>query len=840
MSLLVARVRVCGALCGVLLSMLWAMPAWAVTETFPTELRWVIPSIVNGSNQDPKYLYEHSYSSDLEACKAQAPSYLSGVYSGPEEWLNPENTMGHNCFGYDGATLYQAGRTWQKPYCAALESWTGSCEVTCPDGMIWVAEKHQCLPPLILPLAMNPPKCDCATKVVADPGMGNPIYPLRGVKREVVDTGLRLGRLTLQFTYDSTARIPKQPVEQAKWVDPGQRGGVLGGDLWFSNLHRRLSFLPQPNAQAPIRTLAQRGNGVTRVLSRMDGGAPVSWEQPHGTDRLYAPSSPYYIDGTENVQETYDWSGRLTEMVWTDGTHVWLSYSGGNAALPGMLIQASDNRGHSLSFSYVDPGSGAAPRLSTITDAAGRVTMLDYDGQGNLASIGWPDGRTRGFVYDESLPWALTGLIDERGVRYASFGYDAAGRAISTEHAGGVGRYSVSYATPPTMRIERAVEFGYAVHSIRWDNVGGAVLTEPNGNTRNLDASSMDGRSFLAGQSQAAGAGSAASTSVQRFDENGNGASVDDLNGNRSCYVHDLGRNLPTVEVTGLTSSQACESVTPTNVALPAGLVKTTTQWHPDWRLPAKVASPGRITTWIYNGQPDPFNGGQRASCSTADVIAPDWKPIAMLCKQVEQATTDGDGHLGFSASLQAGPPIRVRTWTYNERGQVLTAKGTRGNVNDTVTRSYYNDTTADHTLGDLATVTDARGKVTTFNRYNKLGQVLQSTDANGAVTLNTYDLRQRLLTSSVNGRMTAYEYDPIGQLKKVTQPDGSWVGFDYDDAHRQVAAYDNRGNRIDYVLDNSGQRTATSTQDPNGALKTNLARVMDALGRLQRGTGEE
>jgi len=41
-------------------------------------------------------------------------------------------------------------------------------------------------------------------------------------------------------------------------------------------------------------------------------------------------------------------------------------------------------------------------------------------------------------------------------------------------------------------------------------------------------------------------------------------------------------------------------------------------------------------------------------------------------------------------------------------------------------------------------------------------------------------------------------------------------------------------------VLDNAGKRVSMSTQDPAGALKASLARVMDALGRTQRSTGQE
>jgi hypothetical protein len=73
-----------------------------------------------------------------------------------------------------------------------------------------------------------------------------------------------------------------------------------------------------------------------------------------------------------------------------------------------------------------------------------------------------------------------------------------------------------------------------------------------------------------------------------------------------------------------------------------------------------------------------------------------------------------------------------------------------------------------------------------------------------------------------------------------VTQPDASWIGYDYDDAHRQVAVYDQLGNRIDYTLDNMGNRTAEKVKDPQSALRRQLARSIDALGRVQQTTGQQ
>nr|WP_246867897.1 hypothetical protein [Rhizobacter sp. SG703] len=739
-----------------------------------------------------------------------------------------------------------------------------------------------CKPDIDLNPPHNPPHCD--------PSKGNPIYPLRGVKREFIDTGLRVGNLNLRLTYDTTNKSPMQDGAQLE-IEPGSLGA-----LWFSSLHRKLEA--QAGGQS---VLADRGDG--RIVSFAADGNGGFTTPADGQDKLFSANGGYrYVNMVDGSQEIYGASGLLTSITLATGRSVSLTYStetwstvasegqsfsvtgtqtiryGADTrwiVLPvsgaatcsgayfgpdpapnigkscqqlavqpstvpkgGLLLTAQDNDGRQIGFGY-----NSAGRLVQVTDAAGQAIAIGYDAQDNLSSVAWPDGRSRTYVYENSaLPWALTGMVDERSVRKSTFGYDDAGRAIGTEYAGGVNKYTASYSTPPSIAITEVDDTTrqVVVRTHAWVAPQGTVVTEPSGSSASLSATTVNGKSYLSGQSQAAGAGCAATSRAQTYDANGNVASRDDFNGTRSCSAYDLTRNLETSRAKGLGLSQACSAVITANASLPAGARKTSTQWHPDWQLETKVAAPGRITTSVYNGQPDPFNGNAVASCAPATALLPDGKPIAVLCKKVEQSTTDVDGHLGFSAPLQSGVASRVSMWTYNAYGQVLTAKGPRTSVNDTTTYAYYTDTTADHTVGDLMTVTNAAGKVTTYNKYNKLGQLLQSTDPNGNVTINTYDARQHLLTSSVAGETTTYAYDPVGQLVQVTQADGSWVGYEYDDAHRQKAVKDNLGNRIEYQLDNAGNTTGESVKDPTGSLKRSLGRVMDALGRIQQNTGRE
>ena len=411
----------------------------------------------------------------------------------------------------------------------------------------------------------------------------------------------------------------------------------------------------------------------------------------------------------------------------------------------------------------------------------------------------------------------MTGVKDELNVRYATFKYDCHDRALSTEQANGVYKFS----------------FGYTA---LYASPRNTVETDPLGAVRTWRYARAGSTMLPTGVSQKDPLTGAITSTTALLDAHGNATERTNFNNWKTCYVQDQVRNLESARIEGLAASAVCSTLT--NASLPAGTRKTSTAWHPDWRLPVKVAEPGRLTWLIYNGQRDPFNSDIPANCAPTAPLLPDGKPIAVLCRKIEQATTDVNGSQGFIAALQSGVANRVSNWTYDAYGQVLTEDGPRKDIIDKTQYDYYTDTTVDYTLGDLKQVTNAAGELTVFTKYNKHGQVLESKDANGTQTVNTYDLRQRLMSVKVGNRLTTYDYYDTGQLKKITQPDTSWIGFDYDDAHRQSAVYDHLSNRIKYTLDNAGNRMFEETKDPGNVLRRQLQRNMDALGRVQQTTG--
>lgn len=257
---------------------------------------------------------------------------------------------------------------------------------------------------------------------------------------------------------------------------------------------------------------------------------------------------------------------------------------------------------------------------------------------------------------------------------------------------------------------------------------------------------------------------------------------------------------------------------------------KDETIWNHAWGVPA------RVTKYNRNGSAlsqlnRVFNAsGQVTEVSTSGNGA----PLAQVsrfafCEQV---------------GLNAGTCLRV--------GLLLSQDGPRTDISDIIRYTYYpsdapgcetSSVTCAFRKGDLWAVENAMGHIAETLRYDGAGRVLQTKDANGVITDLEYHPRGWLTARKVRGSNDASESDdaimridywPTGLVKQVTQPDGTFTAYGYDDAHRLTSIADNAGNKIEYTLDNAGNRTKEDTKDAQGALKRTLSRVFNQLGQMQ------
>ncbi len=565
------------------------------------------------------------------------------------------------------------------------------------------------------------------------------------------------------------------------------------GKRWRSNFDRNLDYV---TSGATALRVANRADGSYAFMGTTSGSGWTS-----DTDvkyRLVGTAGSLSLVTPERSEiEIYGAQNLITRVQAASGGDVKYSFTYSTtstpysiAPAPNLLLRVADAFGHALTLTY-----NASSRIATMTDPAGGVYSYSYDGAGNLVSVTYPDMRVRQYVYGESAltdgvsqPGALTGIVDEDNSRYASFGYNSAGLAVLTEHAGGVQRYETSYSSIPNIQESLLLVGGrrYGVRS--YIAPTGVTVTDPLGTVRTYGFSSVQGTVKATGASSLCTGVCSRVPFSQTLDANGNATLKTDFKGNQTAYVFDLARNLETSRTEAYGSPRART---------------ISTSWHSTFRFPTLITEPNRKTAFTYNSRGD------------------------LLTRTVTDTSVS--------------PNVsRKWTYTYDIYSRVLTEDGPRTDVSDVTTYTYYTCTTG-YQCGHVSTIANALGHVTTYNNYNAHGQPIQITDPNGVVTTLDYDSRQRLTARCVNGtlpacvggELTSIEYWPTGLLKKVTLPDGSFSSYGYDAAHRLIQVADSSGNHVDYTLDAMGNRTGEAVHDPGNTLRRTHTRVYNSLSQL-------
>ncbi|NKB33806.1 MAG: hypothetical protein GKR91_11975 [Pseudomonadales bacterium] len=273
------------------------------------------------------------------------------------------------------------------------------------------------------------------------------------------------------------------------------------------------------------------------------------------------------------------------------------------------------------------------------------------------------------------------------------------------------------------------------------------------------------------------------------YDANGFMASSTDWNGNLTNYVHD-NRGLETSRTEAVGTAEE-------------RIISTT--WHPVFRKPTQIVEPGRTSTFTYDA-------------------------LGHILTRTETDTTSQ------SVPYATNGRTRTTTFTYYPEGvtgefQVATIDGPRTDVNDTTSITYTPE-------GYLASTSNPLGHTTQVTSYNSRGLPLSAVDSNNVVTNMTFHPRGWLLTTTVvdpgvgANAVTTNEYDNFGQLTRVTLPNGAFLSYEYDAAHRLVAISNNLGERQEFVLDVAGNITLEDTKDSLGSIVRTQTQVYDDLSR--------
>jgi YD repeat-containing protein len=339
-------------------------------------------------------------------------------------------------------------------------------------------------------------------------------------------------------------------------------------------------------------------------------------------------------------------------------------------------------------------GSGGSP--ITVTDSFGNQLIYTLSG-GQVSQVQNSAGQTFSYQYTDTKLTRVT-YPDTTYRQYHYSGYFLTG--ITDESNTRYTTYTYDGSTGRLATTELAG--GVNKYTLSADTFY-RYVTDPLGTQRTyfFDATALH-HIFRQRAAYTYSNGISAPKTVT-YDANANVASRKDFNNNITTYSYDLTRNLETSRTEAYGTAKART---------------ITTAWHSTLSLPTSITEPNRTTSFTYDG------AGRVLTRTITDTSV---------------------------------TPNVARTWTYtyNSFGRVLTEDGPRTDVSDVTTYTYYNCTTG-YQCGQLNTITNAAGHVTTFNAYDVHGQPTQTTDPNGLVSTLAYDNRQRLTDRCVGSYLPA------------------------------------------------------------------------------------
>jgi YD repeat-containing protein len=528
-----------------------------------------------------------------------------------------------------------------------------------------------------------------------------------------------------------------------------------------------------------------RGDGDIIQFKGGSSGFAVSGAVQH---RLAVVAGGYlFSDAKSGTLEMFDSAGNLRTLTTAGSMTLTFAYDGTHLT----KVTASDGR--ALMFSY------AGDKITSVTAPDWTTINASYDAQDNLVGLNWPDGKTFGFVYGHpNLSWAMTGTVDEKGLPFTEYAYDAFGRATSTQLAGGAEHFSVTYSSPPVLTgsLRYDPNLDLWIRGWGWTAPAGTSVSLPGGALTALGAQVAGGIPVVVSRDQPAGSGCGAATSRQAYDTAvGNVLWREDFTGSRTCYSYDTS-NRETARIEGLPADTECSTVNPT--ALPNGARKITTAWHPDWSMPTVVTEALKVTTLVYHGTETP-------SCTTAPNRA-DGKPAPVVCQRIEQALLAG--------VVDTSVPARVERFTYDSVGRVTSRTDANSNA---TTYAYYPSTSF---VGDAFDPNIAG-----------VALLLHADSPNGSAVVSDSSVSRHPVTKVGNAALSTAQYrfggvslafDASGAGGYVSIPNSADFAFGSGDFTIEAFVYKTANNP-----------NASRIWNPNGDFYDGVALGIDASGNF-------
>lgn len=608
-----------------------------------------------------------------------------------------------------------------------------------------------------------------------------------------------------------TPKPPKNPCGAPTWsVNPVNMNlYVQDIPLWYSNpigpwVEVRLSY----NAQSSIAYSEPFGNkwqfnyGSYLVV---DTGGQVTVFMPDGRHDIYSPDGS---GGYLRPSGVFNTLAKLAEnhftLTFADGTAYEYNIPSGTTSLQPFLVKISDANGQSLNFGYAN----APVRMTTITDALGRVTTLTYT-SGLVTRVTDPFGRFASFAYSGTK---LTSITDMGGY-VSNLTYDADVYITSIGNSRGTWQFYVEPATSVSNGSNPFPPPGGGM----WANYR-ITITDPAGNS---ELHMFNGYSNY-------GWHVSPNYFVPYVDASNNSFVNPEVKKTKYNYttVNGVGQLASTTFPDGAVERYAYDYAT--------GLRDSITDPH------------GHTTTTTFNSQGSRLSVTNPRMITTTMTYAANGVDATGVVNALGALSVTYDSH--HKITSRTNRLGQTTSYTYNANGQISSITDPLGNV---LTYSYYAAGDPLNTRYQLKQVSSG-GKILESFTYDTKGRTLTHTDASGLVLTYGYDNLNRITTitwpdsrqesyvysgccprlvdsyTDRAGRVTSYVYDDLQRLIETRNPDGTSIRYGYDRNGNLIKLTDPNGNATLFSYDASDRlikktysdgRTESYTYDGAGLL---------------------
>ena len=524
------------------------------------------------------------------------------------------------------------------------------------------------------------------------------------------------------------------------------RVGLNGGAYvygWPTSMTTRSGYA-QTFTYADDSSLASLSDSFGRI-------ATFDWDKFAITTRSPAPA------GSADV------ASAVSKINLPDGTS--LTYSYEDIPLPDRIVVFGGSKWQSTGSGGAIPGGTSTAIL--FTPKTKRLSGVErHSASGDILD------SVRYIHENRTFGRNITGIVDHRDERVATFAYDDAGRVTTSELADGAERNTFAYGMSGTARTRTVTnELG------KRNNYSFGEFSSAR---REYQLTSITGD---------ASASTPASTTTLGYGGGTFLASTTDAEGRVVTTTRDMrGRPTTIVEASGTPDQRT-----------------TTITWHPTFNLPATIVTDRLTETRSYDAQ------GRLVSLTLTDTTGHSSPYPTNGQTRTYAYSWDSNGRL----LSQNGPLAAVGTeddltsFTYDAAGNMLTMTNALAQVT----------TYAGHDAnGRPASMTDPNGVVTTF-AYDPLGRI-------AAITV-------KHPTDPALDAATSMVYDAVGNVTQLALPGTAALLMEYDGANRLTVMRSASGDRFEFAYDAMGNVTRETVRRTDGSTSRFVRREFDELGRL-------